>query len=521
MSVRNAFFTLVLLFTQINIYSEDLPVVAVMDFELEGISEADGNTYTDLFSYNIFETGQFLVIDRNERNKLQKGLGLSVENTADENEIREIAALLNADIIVSARIISTSENIHLEIKKLYVDKNRSSTVLTEQYSDSRQMTDDFRRLSRELFSDVPAGTEDKSALGKIAASLTPLRITERMLFVLPSGKLDADQAFFKLLLNRFSDFLIQKNNVSIYYMNNHGNGDRPLQDNNGDRVLQYYREEAEKNNYHSIVLIEEIEEIEEVDELEETAVLTIYERDLTKRTEIPFNPEKGLEEVFFVITSVLGGSTYYVPQEILLKEIRRNIKISRKLDKLIFAEEVAAARYSISLSSKLFTSVLAPEYHPNLNIASAAAGFYWYYDKLFGLAAEYEYSLGYPGTIDSKLSDHPLISQHQIRLIPFRLRTAGKLSLALSIFSSIHFHNAYEIVFAPGDVHFYNNETIIYFLTAGLNIGLVWNLSREWAVFAGIAELNYIYHRGPLPMDISKKRNFSGDFGGVGFIYRF
>ncbi len=506
MHVKGFFLPVFFILVSIFVYSAELPVVTVMDFSVNEISKADGNAFTDLFIYNIHETGKYLVIERNERNKLIKGLGVSLENDYSENEIREIASLLNADIAVTGEISVDEGLLVLKIRKIHVDSGLENTDFTGKYHTVNEMTEDFRRISGELF---PAGSAETANLfspGKIAASLTPLPITERMLFVVPSGKMTPELAYFKQLLIRLSELLLKNGNVSIYFRNY--NAEQAMPD------LQELQTEADKNNYHSIILIKEAEE------KSEPAVLTVYERDLKIRTEIRINKEDEMETVFSDIKSAFCENAYFVPQEILLKEIKRNIKISEKLENLIFAEEVLSSAFSIGLRTKLFTSVLAPEYHPNLNIASAVAGFSWYYDRLFGIGLEYEYSLGYPGTIDSKLADHPLISQHQIRLIPFRFRTAGKLSILLNIFSSIHFHNAYEIVFAPGDVHYYNNETIIWFLTAGLNLGLVLNLTKEWAVFTEIAEINYIIFRGPQPMDISRKRNFSGDFGGLGFIYR-
>ncbi|HEQ71764.1 MAG TPA: hypothetical protein ENN69_04680, partial [Spirochaetia bacterium] len=67
---------------------ESLPLLIVADLAEDGVNEEDMKLLVDLYSYTLYETGAFEVLNRYERNKLLKGFGY------DQSRLNEREAYL-------------------------------------------------------------------------------------------------------------------------------------------------------------------------------------------------------------------------------------------------------------------------------------------------------------------------------------------------------------------------------------------------------------------------------------------
>jgi hypothetical protein len=172
----------------------------------------------------------------------------------------------------------------------------------------------------------------------------------------------------------------------------------------------------------------------------------------------------------------------------------------------------------------LFKSTYVAVYHPVLSILSMESNLIWYYNRMFGLGLGYGFSLNYPATFDNDLSGHPLVKQHEIRLIPFSFQTGGFIGFNFQLLTTLNFHNTiYE---TPEDAELENQDNLdeftIIFTKIGLNIGLMINLSDSYAIYWNGMTINY-----GIPLGDKYENSdteilpFSLDLGSIGFSLRF
>jgi hypothetical protein len=209
-----------------------------------------------------------------------------------------------------------------------------------------------------------------------------------------------------------------------------------------------------------------------------------------------------------------------LPSYLLVREIRRTESIQEKLDTLLYNEELLKKQVAVNIHQKVLKEVIVRKFHPNINILSIEADCLWYYARLVGAGVGYGYSLGYPGTIDSNLKDHPFISQHEFRILPFCLRTVGRVEILLDIFVSLDIHNFSDIVDLMNGTYGYENERLLSFYKTGVAIGLAFNLDEDFSLFLDIASLSFLLGINNTDV-LFDGGHFSGSLGGFGIMARF
>lgn len=95
---------LALLFITANVFSENNPVLTVLDFRVNAISENDMKTITSFLSASLHETGRYTVIDTAQRDTILDELSFSNSGCTDESCMLEIGKLLSAQFIVTGDI---------------------------------------------------------------------------------------------------------------------------------------------------------------------------------------------------------------------------------------------------------------------------------------------------------------------------------------------------------------------------------------------------------------------------------
>ncbi|MBN1648735.1 MAG: hypothetical protein JW874_11945 [Spirochaetales bacterium] len=485
--------------------AEQKKVIAVLDFVLDGVTKNDGRAFCDLLSCNIQETGSYLVIDRRERDRLLRGAGQTLRADDTEQHIRETADLINADIVVTARLARDRDGYHFRLGRLDVH-NADRKELALDFGSLDELVVNMREIAAGFFyqEGCDGGGEDNAELSRIEVSLVPRPVHERMLFVLPSGKLD-DRGIHE---REFLDFLLlqaaQARNVDVFPVY------CPAVLTEGD--LPHYFGIVQKENCHTLVCI--VREGEK-------SMLGMYDFSFFPEFKAELFSESPQLDRNYEANEYFAGRVLHIPQKALYNELRQRNSRAEKLDALDLKEKMLKNHFAASVYYRAFSAAIVPDYLPQFNLASLNAGLYWYYGDLTGLGAEYGFSVGYPGTIEPALAEHPLITQFELRLIPFSFRTSEKISIAANLLFTFHLHNACHIVLLPGDVYSYEDRTWMFFVTCGVGFGLNWNLSPKTAIYFDLASINFLLYNDELPNDIEQEHPLSVDFGGIGFIYRF
>ena len=90
---------IVLLFLAVLVpaFTQDKPIITVLDFSTDGVSENEMRSIISLLSSALFQTQEFTVIDVSERERLLKELEFSVSDCTDESCLLEVGRMLSAE----------------------------------------------------------------------------------------------------------------------------------------------------------------------------------------------------------------------------------------------------------------------------------------------------------------------------------------------------------------------------------------------------------------------------------------
>ncbi|MBN2441478.1 MAG: hypothetical protein JXJ04_09025, partial [Spirochaetales bacterium] len=197
-----------------------------------------------------------------------------------------------------------------------------------------------------------------------------------------------------------------------------------------------------------------------------------------------------------------------------------NLELEEKIEELLYLEKISSHSFNLRIYQKTIKSLFTPNLNPNLSLLSLESDFYWYYLNYLGLGFGYGFNLGYPGTIDSALNNHPLIYQHEFRIIPLSIRTSSTLSIVLDSVAALVFHDIYTITDHLDGPFTYTNAGLTLFLKFGINMGLLFHQSEKFALYLDIAFLYYTLPLIPHPQ-YDTIRHFSGDVLGMGISIGF
>jgi hypothetical protein len=498
-----SFLLFLLLFPGQLVWSSALPVIAVMDFVVSDVSQMEAKIIVDLLSYNLYETERCLVIDRRERDNVLKGFDVKVPSGDDISLYIEIGELLQVDFIVTGELHKRNNHFDISIRMHNLILEDDVVSITKRYAGFDELVEGCRPLSRNLLENIAAHQQSGTYVSKVMRRMMPITIKEEILIIFQKDNLTLEKALSKELLYFFCKGLLKNEHTTLFLSFINYDEEHP--------DIALFGAYAQENGYHSFAFIQRRGIQRD---------LCLYSLALKQRLRISFDDSNDMSIAYGRKQDLIEEHFRLLSQKVLVKEIKKNIEAEEKLDSLIFSQKILSHDYSLRMSIKMVKSVIIEVYHPNLNIVSFEADFFWYYGTIIGIGGGYGYSLGYPGTVDSKLRDFPLISQHELRFIPFSFRTGSRLGLVINAFLSFQCHNAYTIVYYPEGVHEYTDETLISFLSPGLNCGILINFTENIALFIDCASIKYIFVLGETPYDDTSRR-ISGDIGGIGINLRF
>lgn len=122
------------------------PTIAVLDFQAAGISESEVREYTDYLSFILGQTGEYRVIDREQREQilLEKEF-LETEYRSDTYHI-SVGRTIGAELVVTGLLVYRGESYILEVKLIDTESGQTAHVASRKYSSTQELFDDCQQL---------------------------------------------------------------------------------------------------------------------------------------------------------------------------------------------------------------------------------------------------------------------------------------------------------------------------------------------------------------------------------------
>lgn len=128
----------------------NLPIVTVFDFEYEGISENEANFLVDFLGGALFDTGNYRIIDRTQREAILSEIEFSLSGCTDETCQLEAGKLLAADYMVVGSLGKVGSRFVINAKLIDVESGETVLSARDIYSDVDSMLDGCDELAIEL-----------------------------------------------------------------------------------------------------------------------------------------------------------------------------------------------------------------------------------------------------------------------------------------------------------------------------------------------------------------------------------
>jgi hypothetical protein len=483
-------------------YCGEKPLLAVLDLDYQGVSKRDATLLTDIMTMNIMETGKVHCISRLERTKLLKAHGFPLAESKIKEYYPEIASLIYADYLAGGMIKKEKTGYRITLH-LYENAGQQIIKIKEAvYPDFDAGMNNMREFTIDFLSGVTFTFSPTDLSGKVTASLSPVPIKEKILFLFDAHHGTREWAHIKKLFYILITLFTEDPRYQPFFTESKEDVLGPA---SGE-----FQMPGNSMDYQWIALCKEVK-----DQFYFILYTTYGEEKFAIPLDRDFSPEKKAEEIHARFNDLPP-----LPQGQLIKEIRKNLYLEEKIDELLYLEKISSHTCNVRFYQKTLKSLFTPNLNPNLNLISFESDFYWYYLQYLGSGIGYGFNLGYPGTIDSALNNHPLIYQHEFRIIPLSLRTASTVSIVLQNILALSFHNISIITDHLDGPFTYSDAGFTFYLKCGLNMGLLFHQSEKFALYLDIITLYYTFPLVPHPQ-YDNIRHFSGDLLGAGVSLSF
>ncbi|MBN1649238.1 MAG: hypothetical protein JW874_14470 [Spirochaetales bacterium] len=124
----------------------DLPVVTVLDFTSENVSESEMRTIISLISSAMFRSGEYTVIDISQRETILEELEFSLSGCTDESCAMEIGKLLSAEMIVTGSIGLLGSKIVISAKLLETETGKTLGAADGTYTNLDKFVSDVDKF---------------------------------------------------------------------------------------------------------------------------------------------------------------------------------------------------------------------------------------------------------------------------------------------------------------------------------------------------------------------------------------
>ena len=160
--------------------AQDKPVITVLDFRTNGVSEKDMRSIISLLASSLFRTGQFRVIDVTQRDSLLRELEFAKSDCTDESCQLQIGRLLAAQMIVTGDLGRVGNRYLVSAKLLATETGDTLSSADGVYGSMDALIDRTFALAESLsrFAALPAkpprriavtGSRSAGNAGRIAA----------------------------------------------------------------------------------------------------------------------------------------------------------------------------------------------------------------------------------------------------------------------------------------------------------------------------------------------------------------
>ena len=153
-------FLLIILFVSVSLAQEKKETLAILDFNVvSGISPMESVTLTNIFRSEMFKTGRFDVLERNDMESILKEQAFSLTGACNSAECAiEIGQLLSAEKIVIGDFGKVGETFSITIRLVDVSTAKMEMVLNERFKgDPETFLEIVKKMAQQL-----SGTYEES-----------------------------------------------------------------------------------------------------------------------------------------------------------------------------------------------------------------------------------------------------------------------------------------------------------------------------------------------------------------------
>lgn len=140
------FFFLVCLTLQ----AQSKPIITVLDFEIDGVSEGEMKSIVFFLSDTIFKTDKYQVIDSSQRNTLLSEMDFAMSGCTDEACQLQMGKMLAAQFIVVGSLGKVGSRIMFSARMLDVETSRMVSSSSGIYKSIDDLLDNLERFAEEL-----------------------------------------------------------------------------------------------------------------------------------------------------------------------------------------------------------------------------------------------------------------------------------------------------------------------------------------------------------------------------------
>ncbi len=152
-----------LLIISASVFSNDKPVLTVLDFRINSISESDMKSITSFLSASLHDAGEYTVIDTAQRDTILDELAFSNSGCTDESCMLEIGKLLSAQFIVTGDIALLGGRYIFSAKMIETETSATIHTAKNIYPDLGELIDDMPNFAARLSGLEAADTQTAAA----------------------------------------------------------------------------------------------------------------------------------------------------------------------------------------------------------------------------------------------------------------------------------------------------------------------------------------------------------------------
>ena len=149
----------------------DKPILTVLDFEANEISQAEMKSIINVLSSGLFQSGLFTVIDVAQRESVLKELEFSMSGCTDDSCMLEVGKMLSAELIVGGSMSRLGSKIVLSAKIIETETSKTVSSADGIYDDMDHLLGSiygFRDLLSKPYADAAKAAAAESASAETA-----------------------------------------------------------------------------------------------------------------------------------------------------------------------------------------------------------------------------------------------------------------------------------------------------------------------------------------------------------------